>query len=58
MLKNRHTISSNKVNKHNLRPASSSTFQTKKNKYSGQITHIISSLEKNVKDLKTYYHQR
>ena len=58
MLKNRHTISSIKVNKRSIRPSSSSTYQAKPARMSGPIPHIISSLEKNVKDLKTYYQNR
>lgn len=58
MLKNRHTISSIKVSKRPIRPVSSVNLQNKPNRISVQINNIISSLERNVKDLKTFYHNR
>jgi hypothetical protein len=58
MLKNRHTISSLKPTKRSLRPASSSTYHPRPMCLSGEVHHIITSLERNVKDLKNYYQNR
>lgn len=58
MIKNRNTISSVKISKRPVRPCSSGTYNSKKMRMSSQINHIISSLEKNVKDLKVYYNQK
>jgi len=55
MIKNRNTISYSKINKRSIRPLSSTSLRTNNRRPSLQINQIISTLEKNVKDLKTYY---
>ena len=58
MIKNRSGVSSAKLSKRPIRPSSSGNCQPKKPFFSGQINHIISSRERYVKDLKTYYNRR
>ena len=56
MIRNRHTASSVK-GKRPTRPCSS-LLPSSQNKTPAPINRIISSLERNVKDLKTFYHNR
>ncbi len=54
MIKSKNTISSTRINKKLLRPHSSgANLQKKTNPHF--INTVISSLERNVKDLKNYY---
>jgi hypothetical protein len=56
MIKHKSSISPFQAGKKTLRPQSSGACFTRKSTTSTIVNNIINSLEKNVKDLKTYYH--
>lgn len=58
MLKNRNILSSTRLSKKNIKTHSEVPSHPKISRMSLQINNIITSLEKNVKELKTYYRDR
>lgn len=58
MIKGRNTVSSSKISKRPLRPQSSGAYLRRNQRPSLQINQIITSLEKNVKELKNIYHTK
>lgn len=55
MLKNRKILSCTRLSKKNIKAHCEAPSQPKLSRVSVQINSIITSLERNVKDLKTYY---